>query len=149
MIKHGFPQGWHNSRKIFILQKKIIRIVASVKPRNSWRNLFKSLEILTLPCGCIFSLMNFTVKNQEYFQTNAVLHSVNTSNRHDLHIPAANLSCFQKSACYSGIKIFSNLPCSLKRLVNKKTQIKAALKVYLNTHSLYWIGEFLMFKNES
>jgi hypothetical protein len=50
-----------NSRKIFTLQKKVIRIMAAVKPRNICRNLFKRLQILTLPCECMFSLMNFTV----------------------------------------------------------------------------------------
>jgi hypothetical protein len=55
------------SRKIFTLQKKIIRLMAGVKPRNSCKNLFKRLEILTLPCKYIFSLMNFIVKTQEFF----------------------------------------------------------------------------------
>jgi hypothetical protein len=88
----------HNSRKIFTVQKKIIRIMASVKTGNSRRSLFKRLEVLTLPCEYIFLLMNFRVNNQEYFQTNSALHSVNTRNRHDLHIRTANLSCFQKNA---------------------------------------------------
>jgi hypothetical protein len=83
----------HNSRKLFTLQKKIIRIMATVKHRNSCRSLFKRLENLTLPCEYTFSLMNFTVSNQEYFQTNSALHGVNTRNGHDLHIPSANLSC--------------------------------------------------------
>jgi hypothetical protein len=128
-----------NIRKIFTLQKKIIEIMASVKPRNLCRNLFRRLEILTLPCEYIFSLMNFIVNNQEHFQTNSTLHSVNTRNRYDLHRPDTSLSGFQKSAYYSGIKIFSNLPCSLRSLINKRMQFKAALKRYLNTClSLCW-----------
>jgi hypothetical protein len=49
--------------------------------------------------------MNFMVNNQEHFQTNLALHSVHIWNRHDLNKPAANLSWFQKSVYYSGIKI--------------------------------------------
>jgi hypothetical protein len=90
---------WENSsniKKIFTLRKKIVRLMAGFKPRNSCRSLFKRLEILALPCECIFSLMNFIVTNQEHFQTNSTIHSVNTRNKHQLHRPISNLSCFQK-----------------------------------------------------
>jgi hypothetical protein len=53
-----------NSRKIFTLQKKIIRIMVDAHPRTSCRSLFKKLEILPVPCQYIFSLMNFLVDNQ-------------------------------------------------------------------------------------
>jgi hypothetical protein len=123
--------------------------MASVKPGNSPRSLFKRLDTLTLPREHIFSLANFAVSNEEYFQPNSALHSVNTRNRHHLHIPAATLSCFRKSMCYSSINIFNNLPCSLKPLVNKKIKFKAVLKRHLNIHFFYSVDEFLMFKNES
>jgi hypothetical protein len=37
----------------------------------------------------------------------------------------------------------------LTSLVNKKSQFKVALKRYLNTHSFYYVDEFLMFENDS
>jgi hypothetical protein len=55
----------------------------------------------------------------------------------------------QKSTYYSGIKIFNNLPSSLKSLMNEKGEFKVALKRYLNTHSFYSIDEFLLSKNDS
>jgi hypothetical protein len=93
----------------------------------------------------IFSLVNFIVNNQEYFQNNSAIHSVNTRNKNQLYRPIANLSCFQKSAYYAGIKIFDSLPS----LVNKKARFKVALKRYLITHSFYSVDEFLMFTNKS
>lgn len=69
-----------NSRKIFTLKKKIIRLVAGVKPRNSHKSLFKKSEILPLPSEYIFSLINLIVNNQEHIQTNSAIHSVNTRN---------------------------------------------------------------------
>jgi IS1 family transposase len=138
-----------NSEMIFTLQKKTIRIIAGVKSRNSCRNLFMRLEILPLPCEYIFILMNFLVNNQEHFQTNSAIHSVNTRNRDHLHRPIANLSCFQRSAYYAGIKIFNRLPSNLRSLMNKKAQFKVALKRYLNTHCLYSVEESLILKNYS
>jgi hypothetical protein len=130
IMKYGiiFWGNSSSSKNVFTLQKKVIRIIAGVKPTNSCKNLFKRLEILSLPCGYIFSLMNFVVDNQELFQTNSAAHSVNTSNKHQLHRPIAYLSCFQKSAFYTGIKIFNSLPSSLTSLMNKKSQFKVALK---------------------
>jgi hypothetical protein len=112
------------------------------------RSLFKRIEILALPCEYIFSLMNFIVNNQEHFKTNCAIHSVNTRNKNQLHRPIANLSCFQKSAYYAGIKIFSLLS-SLTSIINKKAQFKVALKIYLIIHSFYSGDEILMFTNKS
>jgi hypothetical protein len=79
----------------------------------------------------------------------SAVHSVNTRNKHHLHRPIANLTCFQKSTYYSGIKIFNNLPSSLKHLMNEKAKFKVALKRYLNTHSFYSVDEFLVSKTDS
>ena len=38
-----------NSKKIFTLQKRIIRIMVGAHPRTTCRGLFKKLEILTVP----------------------------------------------------------------------------------------------------
>jgi hypothetical protein len=65
----------------FTLQMKIVKIMVGVKPTNSCRCLLKRLEILPLPHKYIFSLMNCTVNNHEHFQTNSIVHSVNTRNR--------------------------------------------------------------------
>jgi hypothetical protein len=89
------------------------------------------LEILPLPCEYIFTLMNFVVNNQEHFQTNSAIHSVNTRNRDHLHRPTTNLLRFQKSVYYAGIKIFNSLPSNLRSLMNKKAQFKVALKKIL------------------
>jgi hypothetical protein len=54
--------------------------------------------------------MNFIVDNQEHFQTNSAIHSVNTRNKIQLYRPITNLSRLQKSVYYAGIKIFNNIP---------------------------------------
>jgi hypothetical protein len=103
---------WRNSsdsKKVFTLQKRIIRLMIGVKSYNFCRDLFKRLELLTLPGEYTFSLTNFITSNKELLQTNADVHSVSTRYNHYLHKPTANLSCFQKSTYYAGIKILNNL----------------------------------------
>jgi hypothetical protein len=48
-----------NNRKIFTLQKRIIKIMVGAHTRTSCRKLLKKLEILTLPSQYIYSLMSF------------------------------------------------------------------------------------------
>jgi IS1 family transposase len=128
-----------NSSKIFTLQKKIIRVMVGAHPRTPCSSLFKKLEILPVPYQYIFSLMNFLINNQQNFKTNSSVHSINSRNKHHLHRPVANLSCFQKSAFYSCIRMFNSLPRSLANLKNEKAQFKVALRRYLNVHSFYSI----------
>ena len=87
--------------------------------------------------------MNFFVSNQENIQTNSSIHNINTRNKHQRHRPTANLPCFQKSAFYSGIRIFNTLPRSITNLKNQKKKFKVALKEFRNAHSLYSVDEFL------
>jgi hypothetical protein len=52
---------WGNSsysRKIFTLQKKIIRIMMGAHPRTSCRKLFKKLEILAVPSQYTYILID-------------------------------------------------------------------------------------------
>jgi hypothetical protein len=83
IMKYGiiFWGNSSHSKKLFTLQKRIVRLMAGVKPKNSCKNIFKRLEILTLPCEHIFSLMVFIAKNQEMFSTNSHIHTVNRRNK--------------------------------------------------------------------
>jgi len=98
VIKCGIIFGCNsfNNRKVFTSQKKIIRIVAGTQPKTSYRSLSKEVKILSVPCQYILSLMNFFISNQEIFQTVLSVHNINARNKHHLHRPNANLSCFQE-----------------------------------------------------
>jgi hypothetical protein len=113
----------------------------------------KNIPILRFPPSLLHQQHNqlhqFIINDQEHFQTNSDVHSVNTRNKHHLHRPVANLTCFQKSTYYSGIKLFNNLPSSLKSLMNEKAKFKVVPKQYLNTHAFYSVDEFLLSKNDS
>jgi len=61
----------------------------------------------------------------------------------------ADLSCFQKSTFYAGIKIFSSLLPSVTILKNDMAEFKAALRQYLHMHTpFYSVDEFFMCKDD-
>ena len=85
--------------------------------------------------------MSIFIGNQDKFLTNSSVHSINIRSKHQLHRPIANLSCFQKGASYSGIRIFNNLPQSIRSLRNEKPQFKVAWKFFLYAYSFYSVDE--------
>jgi len=105
------------------------QIVAGAQPRTSCRSLFKQLKNLPVPCQCTLSLRNFIINNQENFQTNSSVHSINTWRKDHLHRQNANLSCFQKSTFYVGIKIVDSWTHNLTILKKDKAKFKAALRI--------------------
>jgi hypothetical protein len=69
---------WGNSseaKKIFLLQKKAIRIMMGMKRSESCRPVFKELTILTLAFQYILSLMNFMINNLGHFTFNHTIYN--------------------------------------------------------------------------
>jgi hypothetical protein len=111
---------WGNSsdsERVFKLQKKIVRLMIDVQSCNPCTDLFKRVEIITLPCGYIFSLINFITNNEEHFQTNTDVQSVNTKT---INSTISINQLLISHAFRKGIKVFNNLPSDLKSLMNEK-----------------------------
>jgi hypothetical protein len=129
---------WGNSSHssvIFNMQKMVIRIIMGYGCRESCRELFEELKILTLSSQNIVSLLLFVVNNRDYFVSNSVYHNINTGRKYDLRLPQVYLAIYQKGAYYSGIKIFNSFPKPIKDISSKPEKFKIALKHYLLTHS--------------
>jgi hypothetical protein len=116
------------ANKVFILQKKIIRIIMNTRPRDSCREIFKNMEIMTLYSQHIYSLILYAVNNKHLFNTNNEIHTYRTRYNNNLHLPIVNLSKFTKGPYISGVKAFSHLPQYTKILANDQKHSKSTLK---------------------
>jgi len=132
----------HYSNIIFRLQKRIMRIIAGIRGRDSCREHFKKLKILPLQSQYILSLLLFVVDNRDYFKVNSEIHNTNTRNKLNLHPPISNLSVYQKGTYYSGIRLFNSLPSQIKDLSHNRNQFNHALKNFLHFHSFYTLDEY-------
>ena len=135
---------WNSSHNavIFKMQKRVIRIIMGYGYRESCRELFKELKILTLSSQHTFSLLLFIVNSRDHFVSNSVYHIINTRWKNDLHLPQVSLAMYQKGVYYSGIKIFNGFSKATKDISSKPKKVKIALKHYLLTHSFYSLDEF-------
>jgi hypothetical protein len=74
----------------------VLDIVLSHKNKWFTASKFKRLWVLPLPTEYIFTLMNCIANNQEQFQTNSAVHSINSRNKHYLHRPIPTSQVFRK-----------------------------------------------------
>ena len=132
----------HPSNSIFKIEKRIIRININTGSHDSCHQLFKQLQIFSLPSQYILSLLVFVNKNGGLFQSNSEIHDLNTRFNHNLHLHSTNLKLVQKGVLYSGSKIYNHLPSNIKGLSNDTKLFKSTLKSYLIEHTFYSLDEF-------
>jgi hypothetical protein len=106
ILSYGIIFGGNSSNvnKLFILQKKTVRILSNTGTRESCREAFKNMEIMTLYSQYIYSLILFTVDNTHLFTPNNKIHKYTTRNNSNLHLPTINLTKFYKGPYISGTK---------------------------------------------
>jgi hypothetical protein len=107
-----------NANTLFILQKKIVRIITNTRVRESCKEAFKIMQIMTLYSQYIFSLILFTIKNKHLFSPNNEIHIYKTRKNTNLHLPTVNITIFYKAPYISGSKAFNPLPRHIKILAN-------------------------------
>jgi len=131
-----------DSLKVFLLQKRVIRIMMGCGGRDSCRRLFVELGILTLPSQYIFCLLLFVVKNKKLFSSIKDLHSIDTRQQSNLYLPSAHLKKYQLGPYYMGIKLFNTLPPFLKYESQNPVRFRSLLKKFLLNTTLYLLDEF-------
>jgi hypothetical protein len=145
VVKYGivFWGNSYNLNKVFLLQKRILRIMLGLNYRSSCKFWFKKLDILTVPCLYIFSLAMFVINNPSYFQTNASLHGIDIRQKNKLHKPLYKLPSIQKGIIYTAINVHNKLPSCITQPQHNEVRFRNALKKYLLMHTSYIVEEFL------
>ena len=104
--------------KLHVLQKKIVRIIAGVKPRTSTDDLFRNLNIMKLDEINIFLIAQLMHKQytadvipvfQNMFITNSDIHSYETRQSNHLNIPLCHKNIGKTSIRYRGAIIWNNV----------------------------------------
>jgi hypothetical protein len=138
---------WGNSpisKNIFEIQKRVIRIITNKPRRESCKHLFKWLKILTLPSQYIFSVLVYIAEHRDLFMSNTDIHSFNTRNHLDLHLPSTHLTVVRRGVLYSGCKVFNNLPAQIKSHFDNLRNFKKILKKLSHRTSFIQFGGILL-----
>ena len=145
-LKYGITlwRGDPQSRKIFLLQKKVIRIMSKVDQHTSCRKPFRELGVLPLPCLYISEMVYWIKYFRGKPECNIDLHDHDTCHRTDLHPLSCRTNIAKNNGINMGIKLYNKLPQFLKT-INSKHKFKNSVNKFLLQHVFYSVDEFLDF----
>lgn len=127
-------------KRVFIIQKRIIRLIFGMKYLDTCRCTFKTNRILTVASIFILKCATFVHNNKNLFQLNSENHAYPTRHSCQLSIPRHKTTMYEKSPYYSCVKIYNKLPDNLKD--KSATVFNKDIKRFLCDHSFYSINEF-------
>lgn len=129
-----------NLERVFKLQKKAIRIIAGLKYRESCKNTFRELGILTLPCLYVYEVVVFCRTKCTLVQGRQV-HQYDTRGRDNIRGQNFRLNVSGKLPHHLGVKFINKLPDRVKNTENLNL-FRTRLKQLLITEELYTLDEF-------
>ncbi|KAG8322298.1 hypothetical protein J6590_026555 [Homalodisca vitripennis] len=128
--------------RVFRTQKKAVRILSKLNPRESCKDSFRELGLLTLPCLYILDVALYCRLKCELLQGRDV-HQYETRARDNFRIDQHRTIAFEHLPSQVGVRIINRLPEVIKQLDDPK-KFKACLKHLLVSKPFYSVGEFMM-----
>jgi hypothetical protein len=61
-----FWGGSANAQRVFLMQKRIVRVMMNRRPRDSCRKISKRMKIMTFYSQYIYALLLFMINNKTY-----------------------------------------------------------------------------------
>lgn len=130
---------------IFVLQKRVVRFIYNLGYRDSLRDVFKDINILTVASQYIFTTIMFVRKNIHLYKRLEEVHQFNTRNKYKLVNLKCRLSKVNKSFVAQGIRFYNKIPSEFLNL--PLMQFKSFIKRSLLCKGYYTINEFITDKN--
>jgi hypothetical protein len=117
-LKYGliFWGGDSKSKTIFKLQKSVIRIISRVGRLSSCRQLFKELDLLTLPCMYIFELVCYIKLHFGELDQNSVVHNHNTRPKLNLNVQFCRTNGVKNGVMNMGIRLYTRTPNKIREV---------------------------------
>lgn len=131
--------------KILKLQKKAIRIILGLNRRESVKQKFSDLNLMTvyslyiLDSACIARSVNMNVK---------VTHSHKYNTRNDYRSTFHRLEYFTKKTTFMGNKFLKSVPANIKN-ITELPKFRVKLKEYLVQNPLYSLDDYFELKPNS
>ena len=131
----------NNATKVLLIQKKAVRVLAGLQYKESCKDHFVNLKIMTVISLYIYETLMFVKKNLSLFKQDEISHLYETRNKNTFVRPQKHKTkIFEKSVTYNGIKLYNSLPNTLKEL--NYPIFKQKIKLFLVNNPLYTMDEF-------
>jgi len=134
--------GGELTSKILRIQKRVIRLIAGVKPRTPCRQLFKDLNVLTVVSLYILKVISYLRRHHQFVQLKSNIHTYNTRRKMDIHIQSYKTDLYRRSVVNMGSELYNKLSDYVKEIESFKT-FRKELKSFLLQHTFYSVEEFV------
>ncbi|KAG8267324.1 hypothetical protein J6590_108692 [Homalodisca vitripennis] len=134
---------WGNAchaSKVFIWQKKAIRVLDCLTLRQSCKASFKKLKIITAPSLYILSTLLHVKQNIDSFAAQNFNHDHLTRNRNNLITPYVRLSKTLNSHVYQQLILYNKLPLPIRNLPFNK--FKCFVSDWIKDQAFYTVAEY-------
>lgn len=135
---------WGNStdkNDVFIAQKKCVRAIRGLYPRDSCRSHFYDLKLLTFPSLYIYEVATFVKTNMHLFNLKPPRDSrLRQRDTGALQVEHGNTALFSKSIFVMAPQIYNKLPQEIRTL--PLTLFKKKLKSFLINKCYYTMTDF-------
>jgi hypothetical protein len=138
-----FWGGGSKGKTIFKLQKRVIRIISGVSRLSSYRQLFKDLNLLPLPCMYIFKLVSYIKWHFAALDQNIAVHNYNTRQKLNLHVQFCRTNVFKNGVMNMGMRLYNKIPNKIRE-VGKMRHFKRVFRSYLVRHVFYSVEEYML-----
>lgn len=135
---------WGNSisvDRIFIIQKRTVRLLLNLDYNETCRGRFKQLNILTVVGLYIHECLLFLFKNKQLFDVHRIEHEYDTRSI-GYKMPNHRLTLSERNAGYSCVKFFNKLPNILKEENSFKLFKSKTFQFLLNIEP-YSVAEYM------
>jgi len=136
---------WGNKQNLecaLKLQKRAVRVLCGLGPRDSCRERFLRLSIFTIVNVFIYKCGLYAFDHGFCGAGDVGGHSYNMRNRYKIRPSIPNSSLYEKSFTYISTKIYNHIPYDVRDSQSRKT-FQNKLKVFLKNNSFYSVNEFL------
>ena len=126
--------------RVFRLQKKAIRVIAKLKPRDMCRDAFRQLNLLTLPCLYMLDVILYCRFHCDLVQGSDI-HNYDTRSRNIYRTSQHRTTSFEQIPSQAGVRLINMLPRCIKDSPEPK-KFKFKLKSFLISNVFYSVDEF-------
>lgn len=132
----------NESERVFIAQKRIIRLMYNLECRQSCRPTFKEKKIMTFASIYLYKLLSYIYSNKDQFTRNLDVHSYPTRKNDQIRLDTYTYMSYRKSPQYAGCYLFNMLPSEIKN-ASSLNRFRSTLRQYLLENSPYTVDEFV------
>uniref|UniRef100_A0A1B6HBP3 Uncharacterized protein n=1 Tax=Homalodisca liturata TaxID=320908 RepID=A0A1B6HBP3_9HEMI len=129
-------------QRVFRSQKNAVRILLKLNPRESCKDAFRSLGLLTFPCLFILEVILYCRLKCE-LERGRDVHQYGTRGRDNFRLDQHRTMAYGRLPSQVDVRLINRLSEGIKNL-NDPNQFKARLKHFLVSKAFYSVDEFIM-----